>query len=59
MVQKTLILELLKLELPLLIELFNDVSNEFKSSSKYEIRSESQNYQTTFQKESSIGLTFI
>jgi hypothetical protein len=50
MYQKQLILELLKIELPTVIELFNEVSNEFKSATKYEIRSKSKNYQETFKK---------
>lgn len=49
MLKKQKIIKLLKKELPLLVKMFNEITTEFKSATKYEIRSHSENYQITFE----------
>jgi len=48
MLQKQSVIEFFSADLSSMIEMFNEITAEFKSATKYEIRSHSENYQTTF-----------
>lgn len=49
MLQKQSVIEFLNADLSSMIEMFNKITAELKSATKYEIRSHSKNYQITFE----------